>query len=1762
MKNKRFWAALLCTAMILTSQSFSVSAAMQEDMPVISDASINNGAIEETEIFTDEAETLNDAREEVGFEEGLLVEDAPVEDHETAVLADEILVNDNEEEIEPVSAGLADEENPEGVEAQELFTYEIDAQGRRVLKLKDGKNIKDKIIKIPVDIDVVPSGMFAGNRKIEAISFAGTVSDGSISSNLIIETGAFKDSTLTSFDAPYNYHTVEAETFSGCNNLKEFEFADIYNIEEKAFYNCSSFGEGTNIGWNGSISRIGRNAFSGTGFINLKLERMVSDNCVISDYAFQGCRELTSVSIPSKVETIPEGCFADCSKLTTIDVAANTNGTKVGKYAFMNCIALTQIGLDSFKVAEIGESAFTGCTKLEKLLFPETVKKVEKNSFENCEKITLIEFHYYNKDKGYAIDFPIIDDYAFPSIDPTKVTMKGYDGKVKEYAEDIAHRFKYASLAPLFSISGQSKKDSQGKEIGFIAYKDIKTNKSQNKARPGEIVELTVSPKVMESSPLWRLRRDSLKDENNGITTDKFEFVKGDDNSQTFKVTMPYNNVSVIAENGLYLDSYIINGKKSGEIGVYKDGKKNYTLVDGVFYTPHPGKMGQLYVNADVSSGAHQGNYKLGQWMFKYKSSDTKIATVTSTGVVTSLAPGDVEITATYRGEGGWSVKFPINVGPAVDINKILVNPDAITPEVGYVLSEETRTFNGKTFNDVRVVTLNEKDMASTARTLDLKLWASPNTDSDKGDYAVKADWVCGDSSIATLTNASTVDNRNILTIKKGAIGNTYVKASYNTHRKDENDKDIILESYLIIRIVDVTPRVTVDDIIVDTNRDEGYNLDSDVTGGTPITVKPIDGYTIDPSSLSMRIGRNRYEAEKKEYTGLKIKNPDQTRDQNYRLIFNPEGQDSGLGTDSAINKSKSYSGTNTLWIYGKQTSDNINYSEFYIPINKVIIQNKPLKLAAKMSGQINLWYNSDCYEAVDTSFVPRIPGCFDELQKNDNETYEEYNKRYMTATIGEVKVENNISYETAEVRNWQLWSEDHYKKWKNKIKDFDDNGSVPATFIDKLQNNFSIDKVQREGTYETDFIIRRTGNHLSPDGVDKKNGREYDVTKGYLAIYFTGYTKPVLQSVTIPTRATAPAYVMSETSILENSRNSGSEFRFRILDKTKKKVMISENSIKNQGTGYDSIYLDKGSIFESLAFDGEDVKFKAKAGLQYGRKTALVNIRRANWEKAAKYKYTVDYVDKIPVQKLNPSTVNLNWSYNRDSVATEVVVNQANCELNIVDIAWDGSDKLEPDSHKITISVSDVKNYKNRKKLTVSFNNIAGGAPQKGTYKFKITSKYVYGTTGKTGDLKPVTLNVKVLVNPPKVRFNTSALTFNMYYPDLENKEVVAAFSNLPVGVDVKDIKIDTSTLSWNFIKSSKDEDIKDEVADCLKVDQTKTHYDLKKKRWMMTFKMDSSKHVSALRDRDFNITYELTNLKVNGTPIAPLRITIKGINREPVVNVSKKGTLNVIDYVTPIQYNTKFSNLTGPMFDGKVPGSRVVVWDLGTGAVSTILKAEQDKDNCNIINVSLIDGAEFKDENYKGYNFQLIYKVNNTASLDITSKPIRLVPVQKVPKIVTYIDKRAKRAEFYSAVNTNNRIVSVDLVKTSQLKTHLFNGQMIGAKYKGVKIKDTNSEVLKSAFTVEYYEPSNEEDLTSAINKYKDLPKNQKRLYAGRIVIKCVNPELLKAGKVYNLEFETEFDGQFYKTDKNGNWVSDSKGEKIKVNGSTFKVPVVVYK
>jgi hypothetical protein len=82
---------------------------------------------------------------------------------------------------------------------------------------------------------------------------------------------------------------------------------------------------------------------------------------VVSDRAFSGKRDFTSISIPDGVTKIGMRAFNDCIRLTSINLPNSV--TTIELEAFAGCIGLTSVSLPN-SVTTIGREAFGGCTGL------------------------------------------------------------------------------------------------------------------------------------------------------------------------------------------------------------------------------------------------------------------------------------------------------------------------------------------------------------------------------------------------------------------------------------------------------------------------------------------------------------------------------------------------------------------------------------------------------------------------------------------------------------------------------------------------------------------------------------------------------------------------------------------------------------------------------------------------------------------------------------------------------------------------------------------------------------------------------------------------------------------------------------------------------------------------------------------------------------------------------------------------------------------------------------------------------------------------------------------------------------------------------------------------------------------------------------------------------------------------------------------------------------------------------------------------------
>jgi len=169
-----------------------------------------------------------------------------------------------------------------------------------------------------------------------------------------------------------------------------------------------------------SVTWITDSAFSGK--TNLTSVLIPNSVTTIGSSAFQGCTGLTSVTIGSGVTSIGSLAFYDCKGLTSVTVdAANPNysdvagvlfnknqtsliqypGGKTGSYtipssvtsigpsAFSRCTGLTSVTIVS-GVTNIGDSAFAACTGMTSATIPNSVTSIGNNAFAVCSGLTSV----------------------------------------------------------------------------------------------------------------------------------------------------------------------------------------------------------------------------------------------------------------------------------------------------------------------------------------------------------------------------------------------------------------------------------------------------------------------------------------------------------------------------------------------------------------------------------------------------------------------------------------------------------------------------------------------------------------------------------------------------------------------------------------------------------------------------------------------------------------------------------------------------------------------------------------------------------------------------------------------------------------------------------------------------------------------------------------------------------------------------------------------------------------------------------------------------------------------------------------------------------------------------------------------------------------------------------------------------------------------------------------------------------------------------
>ena len=104
----------------------------------------------------------------------------------------------------------------------------------------------------------------------------------------------------------------------------------------------------------------------------------------IGQNAFQNCKNLVSISIPSSVSSIGSHAFSGCESLSSITIPSSM--TEICDNTFNGCISLKTIDLPS-NIAAIEYQAFYDCRNLTSIIIPSSVTSIASRAFYNCNSL-------------------------------------------------------------------------------------------------------------------------------------------------------------------------------------------------------------------------------------------------------------------------------------------------------------------------------------------------------------------------------------------------------------------------------------------------------------------------------------------------------------------------------------------------------------------------------------------------------------------------------------------------------------------------------------------------------------------------------------------------------------------------------------------------------------------------------------------------------------------------------------------------------------------------------------------------------------------------------------------------------------------------------------------------------------------------------------------------------------------------------------------------------------------------------------------------------------------------------------------------------------------------------------------------------------------------------------------------------------------------------------------------------------------------------
>lgn len=229
--------------------------------------------------------------------------------------------------------------------------------------------------------------------------------DGANAALTTVDSKAFLNCTsLKQFVFPSSVTTIGGNAFEGTESLTAADFSTISNakgvtIGSKAYLNSGvssvTFTAEGNTGK--SVAEIKSNAFQGCANLTSVTIPDAFAKGKLATAIFMGCTSLESVTWDSSLP-IPMNSFNGCTALTNVSI--NDDVTAIGTTAFKGCTSLENITLPS-KLTKLGQTSnnitatsttgvFQDCTALKSIVLPVGITALGKDNFDGCTSLTTV----------------------------------------------------------------------------------------------------------------------------------------------------------------------------------------------------------------------------------------------------------------------------------------------------------------------------------------------------------------------------------------------------------------------------------------------------------------------------------------------------------------------------------------------------------------------------------------------------------------------------------------------------------------------------------------------------------------------------------------------------------------------------------------------------------------------------------------------------------------------------------------------------------------------------------------------------------------------------------------------------------------------------------------------------------------------------------------------------------------------------------------------------------------------------------------------------------------------------------------------------------------------------------------------------------------------------------------------------------------------------------------------------------------------------